>query len=90
MALSIASRMEFFSDEITVFKKGEKHMHSNDIKSFSQVGNVFSASISASMKKVAYDVQVIDCKLTFYKILEVTTIIRFWSYKPQLLASCII
>jgi len=58
MALALATVMEYFSDELSVVKKGEQHLNSNDIMHFTQSGTTFNAKVLASMRIVQYEVEV--------------------------------
>ena len=57
MALSFTAVFDHFKDEITVLKRGEQHLNSNDVTFFMQSDNVFTMKVKASMKKLEYTVK---------------------------------
>ena len=58
MALSFTAVFDQFKDEITVLKRGEQHLNSNDVTYFLQADNIFTLKVKASMKKLEYTVKV--------------------------------
>jgi hypothetical protein len=58
MALSFTAVFDHFKDEITVLKRGEQHLNSNDVTFFMQSDNLFTLKVKASMKKLEYTVKV--------------------------------
>ena len=50
---------ELFQDELTVMKRGEQHLESNDLMEFRWDEGFVHAKVAASMKKCIYDVEVI-------------------------------
>jgi uncharacterized Zn finger protein len=64
MALSFTAVFELFANELSVLKKGEKHLTSGDVLYFQQIGTSFLSKVRASMKKTEYNVEVRNNVLT--------------------------
>jgi len=58
MALTYSAILKIFEDEISVFERGEKHLHSTDVVQFSKSDDHYMLKVRASMKKIDYNVEV--------------------------------
>ena len=58
MEITYSAILKMFKDEISVFERGEKHLHSTDFVQFSKSDNHYMLKVRASMKKIDYNVEV--------------------------------